>query len=59
MKRLPTVMLTSSADKSDINRAFEYGANAYLTKPGACATSPDMLDDFKTFWLKRVEFPDV
>ncbi len=59
MKRLPTVMLTSSAHKADINRAFEHGANAYLTKPESVKDLTSMLGDFKNFWLKRVEFPDV
>jgi CheY-like chemotaxis protein len=59
MKRLPTVMLTSSAHKADINRAFEHGANAYLTKPESIKDLTTLLGEFKSFWLKRVEFPDV
>lgn len=59
MRRLPTVMLTSSSHKADINRAFEHGANAYLTKPESVRDLTTLLGEFKTFWLKRVEFPDV
>lgn len=32
LKRLPVVILTSSSETADINRAFEEGANSYLVK---------------------------
>lgn len=59
IKRLPAVMLTSSAHKADINRAFERGANAYLTKPESVRDLATLLGEFKSFWLQRGEFPDV
>ncbi|WP_404310929.1 response regulator [Neorhodopirellula lusitana] len=30
LKRLPVVVLTSSARSPDVNRAYELGANSYL-----------------------------
>jgi CheY-like chemotaxis protein len=57
--RLPTVMLTSSNHQVDINRAFERGANAYLMKPESVKELAALLGEFKNFWLKRMEFPDV
>jgi CheY-like chemotaxis protein len=59
MKRLPTLMLTSSKHQIDINRAFERGANVYLTKPETVKELTSLLGDFKSFWLNRVEFPEV
>ena len=59
IKRLPTLMLTSSNHKVDINKAFERGANAYLTKPESVKELTHLLGDLKNFWLKRVELPDV
>ena len=59
VRRLPAVMLTSSGHKADINRAFEHGANAYLTKPESVKDLTNLMGEFKSFWLKRVEFPDV
>lgn len=32
-KHIPTVMLTTSEEASDIHKAYEYGANSYLIKP--------------------------
>lgn len=32
-KKIPVVVLTSSAEDSDINTAYELGANSYIIKP--------------------------
>jgi CheY-like chemotaxis protein len=59
IRRLPTLMLTSSKHQVDINRAFDHGANAYLTKPDSIKELTSMLGELKTFWLNRIEFPEV
>jgi CheY-like chemotaxis protein len=57
--RLPILMLTSSSHQVDINRAFERGVNAYFTKPESVKELTNMLGEFKNFWLKRMEFPEI
>jgi CheY-like chemotaxis protein len=59
IKRLPTLMLTSSKHQADINKAFEQGANAYFAKPESIKELTALLGEFKNFWLKRIEFPEV
>lgn len=59
VKRLPTVILTSSKHRQDIDRAFDQGANAYVAKPNSLKELADLLGEFKNFWLGRLEFPDV
>jgi CheY-like chemotaxis protein len=59
VKRLPALMLTSSKHQVDVNRAFEQGANAYLTKPDSIKELTALLGELKSFWLRRVEFPEV
>lgn len=59
IRRLPTLMFTSSKHQVDINLAFERGANAYLTKPDSIRELTSLLGDLKNFWLKRVELPDI
>src|SRR5262245_8665227 len=34
LKRIVAVILTSSSEAADINRAYDLGANSYLVKPG-------------------------
>jgi CheY-like chemotaxis protein len=59
IRRLPTLMLTSSKHQVDINQAFDRGANAYLTKPDSIKDLTSLLGELKSFWLKRVELPEV
>ena len=33
LKSIPVVLLTTSTEKSEIIRGYEYGANSYVTKP--------------------------
>ena len=33
LRRVPVVIVSSSEDPTDINRAYELGANAYMVKP--------------------------
>jgi CheY-like chemotaxis protein len=59
IKRLPALILTSSKHQVDINQAFERGANAYLTKPDSIKELTAVLGEFKSFWLRHVELPEV
>lgn len=59
IKRLPTVMLTASKHRQDVNRAFDQGANAYVAKPDSIKELSALLGEFKGFWLGRLEFPDI
>lgn len=59
IRLLPTLMLTSSTHRKDVNTAFENGANAYLSKPENIKDLAAMLAEFKNFWLGRMEFPDL
>ena len=43
LRFLPTVVLTSSRDTPDIDRAYELGANSYLVKPPEAESLAEML----------------
>jgi CheY-like chemotaxis protein len=55
---IPTLILSTSVLKSDIQEAYELGANAYLTKPGSFATLQTLFKDLFAFW-KHCELPDI
>ena len=59
LKRLPVVVLTSSREPSDINRAYDLGANSYLTKPAALDALPDVVKILSLYWLTLNEKPEV
>jgi CheY-like chemotaxis protein len=57
VKRIPVVMLTSSRQPVDINRAYDLGVNAYLVKPVNFDSLVDMLKTLDSFWLRVNERP--
>ena len=58
LKRLPVIVLTSSKQASDINRAYELGANSYLVKPVAFDGLLDLVKAFNAYWANFNERPD-
>ena len=50
---LPVIVLTSSLQDSDIQRAYVQGANAYLAKPSQPEGLVDMAKAIRDFWLTR------
>jgi CheY-like chemotaxis protein len=57
--RIPVVMLTSSRHTVDVNRAYDLRANGYLTKPDTAHQLQEMMVDFKRYWLRWNELPQV
>ena len=59
LKTLRVVVLTSSGDIFDINRAYELGANSFLVKPLEFINYPAMMRTLSSFWLKHSKAPEV
>jgi CheY-like chemotaxis protein len=59
VKRIPVVMLTSSKQLVDINRAYELGVNAYLVKPVNFDGLVEMVKTLDSFWLRLNERPSA
>src|ERR1051325_1184127 len=51
IRRLPVVMLTSSTQSADINRAYDLGANSYLAKPESTEQLNEMVRAFLEYWF--------
>jgi CheY-like chemotaxis protein len=51
LKRLPVVVLTSSNQMPDIQRAYDLGANSYLVKPVTFEGLLEMAKVLKFYWL--------
>jgi CheY-like chemotaxis protein len=50
LKRLLVVVLTSSNLQSDVDRAYELGANSYLVKPVEFSDMVHMIQRFEAYW---------
>lgn len=51
LRRVPVVVLTSSRDSKDIDRAYDCGANSYLVKPPTPQALEEMLRSVNLYWL--------
>ena len=57
IKRLIVVILSSSRQETDIDRAYDLGANSYITKPGII---DDLIEDMRrlhAYWIEVNEKP--
>lgn len=59
LKRLPVVILTSSGEMGDINRAYDLGANSYLVKPVAFDSLLALVQSLYLYWLVLNEKPKI
>ena len=59
LRRLPVVVLTSSKEQSDINVAYDLGANTYLTKPVEFDALIELVSTLNLFWFILSERPQV
>ena len=51
------VVLTSSAADSDVEQAYELGANSYLLKPGTIEERQELVEKLESYWLKANKVP--
>jgi len=59
LKRLPVVVLTSSRDSPDVNRAYELGVNSYLVKPVRFEELLALMQALHLYWMILNQKPDV
>lgn len=50
-KYLPVVVLSSSRERPDVQRAYELGANSYLVKPPSFEALIEMVQTLDVYWL--------
>jgi CheY-like chemotaxis protein len=58
-RRLPVIVFTSSKQPSDINKAYELGANSYLVKPVSYSDLVDLAKLLRTYWLTLNQWPET
>lgn len=56
-RRTPVIVLTSSNQQNDIQRAYDLGANSYLVKPVGRNALLAMVQSLDAFWIKLNQAP--
>ena len=49
-KKIPVVILTTSADNTDIDTAYELGANSYIVKPVNFEKFIEVVEKIELYW---------
>ena len=57
LRRIPVVVLSSSEAETDIARAYDLHANAYVTKPVDIAHFLQVVKSIEEFWVEIVKLP--
>jgi diguanylate cyclase (GGDEF)-like protein len=54
LSRVPVIMLSSSSDTATIDRAYDLGVDAFVTKPASLQRSVQVIDTLVRYWLDVV-----
>ncbi len=57
LKKIPVVVLTTSASNNDIVKSYTSGANCYITKPVGLDQFRKVVDAIECFWFTIVKLP--
>jgi two-component system, chemotaxis family, response regulator Rcp1 len=57
LKAIPTVVLSISNEKSDIQKCYELQANCYFRKPEHYDRFSSLINGVIDFWLKQAKLP--
>ena len=56
-RKLPIIMYSTSSDHSDIERAYELGANSFVVKPHSLAGLKALAEKARMFWFDAASLP--
>ena len=59
VKKIPIIVLTSSKNDDDVNRAYELGANSYVVKPVSFETLLELVKSLELYWRVLNERPNI
>ncbi len=58
LRALRVVVLATSSDLRDVNRAYQLGANSFLVKPGDFTQVISLVKAMQSYWLETVRCPE-
>ena len=59
LRRIPIVIVSSSDNPADINRAYELGANAYMVKPMDFKAVEHLFSSITHYWCLECAKPEL
>jgi len=58
LKRIPVLVMTTSSEQDDIQKAYSLNANCYITKPIQLDDFLNVVHSIENFWLKTALLPE-
>ena len=58
LRTIPVIVLTSSRQSDDIQRAYASGANSYIVKPVGLDNLLEVVQALRTYWVKLNQRPE-
>ena len=59
LKRLPVIILTTSAHEEDAKKAYEAGANSFVVKPSSFDELVEAIRSLTDFWFDGSKLPTI
>ncbi|HQV31664.1 MAG TPA: response regulator [Calditrichia bacterium] len=59
LRSVPVIILSSSAHQRDVEKAYRFGANSYITKPLSWDDFREVVAGIHNFWLNLVRYPEA
>jgi two-component system, response regulator len=57
LRKIPIVILTTSAAEKDISKAYDFNVNSYLVKPLDFKMFADLVETFGFYWVMWNKYP--
>ncbi len=58
LRKLPVIVLTTSASEKDIIDAYTHYANCYITKPVDYSSFMKVIQSVESFWMQTAQLPN-
>lgn len=58
LKKIPVIILTTSSNQKDLNKAYENNCNSYVEKPLTMSGFIDAILKIEQFWLELTTLPN-
>lgn len=57
LRHIPVLVVSTSSEPADVQRAYESGANCYVAKPSSFAGGVAMAEAIEEFWVRIATLP--
>lgn len=58
-QKIPVIVLTTSSDRRDIEKAYEQHVNCFITKPIDITEFLEAIAKIEAFWIQLVKLPTI